>query len=104
MGTSRLIGKMYAHISWANKEFSKTYVNLLGQFIQDADYLEIRKKFKIPLLQVLVLEDNESIVQLRAKIAMKYLFSQIFMSSKNKFYVLALEMVHLLFYLITNVK
>ena len=101
IATSRFLGKMYAHISWANREFSHTYINLLGQFIQDADHHEIKKKFKTPLLQLLLLDDIESNVQLRAKIAMKNLFNQLFLTVKDK-YVLALEIFHLIYHLLSN--
>ena len=102
IATSKFLGKMYAHISWANREFSHTYVNLLGQFIQDAEHHEIKKKFKTPLLQLLLLDDIEGNVQLRAKIAMKNLFSQLFLTVKDKYYVLALEIFHLICHLISN--
>jgi len=104
LATSRSLGKMYAHISWANKEFSQTYLNLLCQFIQEADYYEIRKKFKVPLMQVLLLNDNDANVQLRAKIAMKHLFTQMFMTIKDKYYIFTLELVHLILYLAQNIR
>ena len=95
---------MYAHISWANKEFSKIYLGLLGQFIQDADHHEIKKKFKIPLMQVLLLKDSDTLIQLRAKIAMKHLFSQLFVNIKDKYYVLGLEIIQLIFHLAHNIE
>jgi hypothetical protein len=101
---SKTLGKMYAHISWANKEFSKTYISLLTQFIQDSDYYDIIKKFKIPLVQVLLINDSEFLTEFRAKIVMKYLFSQYFIYIKDKYYVQSLQITQIIFYLAFNVK
>lgn len=104
LATSRYLGKMYAHISWCNKDFSKVYLKLLGQFVQKADYNEIRKKYKTPLMQVLMLNDTDSLVEMRAIIAMKYLFSQMFVNIKDKYYVLSLEVLQLIFHLAYSIK
>lgn len=97
IATSRFLGKMYAHLWWANEQFSSTYISKLGHFIKDADFEEIRKKFRIPLIQCLLLNDNGTTMHNRAKVAMKRLFSQHFMAIKDKYYILAFEVLHLIF-------
>ena len=95
---------MHAHISWANKDFSKTYCKLLGQIIVSASHYDTLLKFKTPLIQVLLLEDSKALMSQRAKIAMKSLFFQKFKRNYNEYYTLGLEVTQLILYLAKNVK
>ena len=95
---------MYAHISWANKQFSTSYLHLLGEFILYATYNDIVKKFKIPLLQVLLLEDSPSLSASRAKIAFKYIFTQKFNVYSSKYYIAALEIANFIISLAKSVR
>ena len=101
---SLTLGKMYTHISWANKQFSTSYLHLLGEFILHSTYNDIVKKFKIPLLQVLLLEDSPSLSASRAKIAFKYIFTQKFNVYSSKYYIAALEIANFIISLAKSVR
>jgi len=76
----------------------------LGSFIEVADLYQVRKSFRIPTAQLLLLNDNDELIELRAVIAMKHLFSNLFRKVKDKYYVLALETVQLLFFFASNIE